>query len=273
MSGAGRTSALKSLEDFGFEAVDNVPLALLGRLVPQDVAGAPRSLAIGIDIRSRDFGAAAFLGEIGRLRHGAAGDVSVLFLDCDDEELARRYAETRHRHPLAQDRPLADGIKHERRLLASLRDRADLVIDTTGLRPADLERILRGRFAADRDSGLVIFLTSFGFAQGLPHEADLVFDVRFMRNPHYVAELRPLTGRDKQVADYVVADEGFAPFFEGLTRLLEGLLPRYAAEGRTCLTIALGCTGGRHRSVVAAERLADWLRRQGYPVDLRHRDS
>ena len=277
MSGAGRTTALKCLEDLGFEAVDNVPLSLLGSLTRMvddtDRSRDARPLAIGIDIRSRDFGIEAFVKTVEELRRADAANATLVFLDCSDDELGRRYAETRHRHPLALDRPLIDGIRHERRLLGALCDRADLVIDTTTLRRADLERILRGHFAPDRPPGMAIQVTSFGFAQGIPHEAQLVFDVRFLRNPHYLPDLKPLTGRDSAVADYVAADDGFVPFFEGLTRLLGDILPRYTAEGRPCIVVAIGCTGGRHRSVFIAERLATWFRDMGYPTDVNHRDS
>ncbi|MEO5336585.1 MAG: RNase adapter RapZ [Magnetospirillum sp. WYHS-4] len=268
MSGAGRTSALKAFEDLGFEALDNLPLSLLERLVTP----LPRPLAIGVDIRTRDFGIESFVRGIGHLAADGQVKVQVLFLDCDDEELRRRYAETRHRHPLAGDRPVEDGIARERAAISPLRDRADLVIDTTGLAPGDLKRILAGHFGQGGPRGLAVFVTSFGFKRGLPREADLVFDVRFLANPHYDPALRPLTGQDSKVAEFVARDPDFQRFFDGLTALLLPLLPRYAAEGKSYLTIAVGCTGGRHRSVFVAERLAAWMRDRGQPVQLRHRD-
>ena len=268
MSGAGRTSALKALEDMGYEALDNVPLSLLERLVTP----LPRSLAIGVDIRTRDFGTEAFLRGVEHLGADGQARVKVLFLDCDDEELRRRYAETRHRHPLAQDRPVADGIARERAAIAPLRERADLLVDTTGLGPGDLKRILAGHFGSEAPQGLTVFVTSFGFKRGIPREADLVFDVRFLVNPHYDPALRPLTGRDAPVAEYIADDPDFERFFNGLAGLLLPLLPRYAAEGKSYLTIAVGCTGGRHRSVFVAERLAQRLEAEGQPVQLRHRD-
>jgi UPF0042 nucleotide-binding protein len=271
MAGAGRTAALKTLEDLGFEAVNNLPLALLGSLVSVPRRDSDRPLAIGIDIRNRDFAAEALLAAIERLRRADGTGLTFVFLDCDDDELQRRYMETRHRHPLSEDRPLLDGIRHERQVLAPVRDSADLVINTTSLKTEDLGRLLGRHFSPRGSGGLAVSLLSFGYAQGIPHEADLVFDVRFLRNPHYVAELRPLTGRDRAVADYVVEDPGFAPFFTGLTGLLETMLPGYG--DRRSLTIALGCTGGRHRSVMVAERLAGWLRQKEIPVELRHRDS
>ncbi|MCC7166103.1 MAG: RNase adapter RapZ [Rhodospirillales bacterium] len=271
LSGAGRTSALKELEDLGYEAVDNLPLSLLPSLVRPGETQA-RPLAVGIDIRTRDFGAGPVLAEIDRLLAEAHLDLTLLFIDCEDEVLARRYTETRRRHPLAQDRPLLDGIGHERQLMRSLRDRADTVIDTSRLAPGDFKRLIDGQFALSRQSRLVVFVTSFAYRHGLPREADLVFDARFLANPHYVFDLRPQSGRDRPVADFIAADPGFAPFFQGLTDLLAPLLPRFAQEGKSYLTIAVGCTGGKHRSVFVAERLARWLTEIGQPVELRHRD-
>lgn len=277
MSGAGKTSALKALEDLGYEAVDNLPLSLLGNLVlpsqrTLDVHEFRQPLAIGVDIRTRDFAAETFTRELDRLRAVDDIAVRVLFLDCDDEELARRYAETRHRHPLAGDRPLRDGIAHERRLLAAMRDCSDIVIDTSRLPLGDLKRLLEGHFGLGGTSALSVFVTSFAFRRGVPREADLVFDVRFLANPHYDPALRPLTGRDAQVADFIAGDTDFDGFFGNLCRLLGPLLPRYAAEGKSYLTIAVGCTGGRHRSVFVAERLAKWLKGQGIGIRLSHRD-
>ena len=258
MSGAGKTSALKALEDMGYEAIDNVPLSLMYNLAhPKQTelpsGGERRPIAIGIDIRTRDFGLDAFTLELDRLCGEADIDTRVLFLDCDDEELKRRYDETRHRHPLAQDRPVADGIALERRLVAPLRDRADLAIDTTGFGPGELKRLIEGKFGTDSDHGLSVFVTSFSYRQGLPREADLVFDVRFLANPHYDPELRLLSGIDPAVGEYIVKDEGFREFFDNLTGFLKPLLPRYAQEGKSYLTIAIGCTGGRHRSVFLAD--------------------
>jgi len=272
LSGAGKTLALKGLEDLGWEAVDNLPLSLLASLVRSD-SGLARPLAVGIDIRTRDFGVEPVLDTVERLIDEGRGRVDLLFLDCSDEALCRRYTESRRRHPLAADRPLQDGIRHERALLLPLRARADLLVDTTDLPPAGLRRLLAGHFAGgDERRGLVVFVISFAYRNGLPREADLVFDARFLANPHYRPELRPLTGRDAAVAAYVTADPAFTPFIDGLTGLLAPLLPRFAAEGKSYLTIAIGCTGGRHRSVAVAERIAAWLRDRGERVDLRHRE-
>jgi UPF0042 nucleotide-binding protein len=266
MSGAGRSTALKALEDLGYEAVDNLPLSLLDPLV---AAGPAHPVAIGVDVRTRGFTVDSFLEW---LRHAARPNCGVVFLDCDDELLRRRYTETRRRHPLAGDRPVIDGIRLERQRVSALRDQADLVIDTSALTAADLKRVLHGHFSLDAAPGVAVFVTSFSYRYGLPQDADLVFDVRFLDNPHYVPELRPLTGLDEQVGERIVADPGFAPFLARLEALLEPLLPRYAREGKSYLTIAVGCTGGRHRSVFVAERLADWLRTLGYRTSRNHRD-
>ncbi len=277
MSGAGKSSALKAFEDMGYEAIDNVPLTLLSALVqpPQKNLPAPgfqRPIAIGVDIRTRDFAVDAFINELDGMLDESSLLARVLFIDCDDDELRRRYAETRHRHPLAQDRPVSDGITHERSLVSALRDRADIVIDTTRFGPGELKRILSGHFSLGHEAGLNVFVTSFSFRQGLPREADLVFDVRFLTNPHYDPSLKKLTGKDAAVGEYIAGDPGFDIFFDSLTGLLSPLLPRYAAEGKSYLTIAIGCTGGRHRSVFVAEKLAAWLDRDEGPIHLLHRD-
>jgi len=272
MSGAGRSTSLKALEDIGYEAVDNLPISLLPNLVRRDCTPR-RPLAIGIDIRTRDFGTASLLAALDPLVGETGLDLRVVFLDCEDELLRRRYTETRRRHPLAGDRQAIDGIRLERERVSPLRDRADLVIDTSALTAADLRRLLQGHFGLDRAPGVSVFVTSFSYRNGLPRDADLVFDVRFLENPHYVPALRPLSGLDPAVGAYIEADPGFAPFLEQLSALLVPLLPRYDREGKSYLTIAVGCTGGQHRSVYAAERLAGWLRAQGKPVGpVGHRD-
>jgi RNase adapter protein RapZ len=269
MSGAGRSTALKVLEDLGYEAVDNLPLSLLPNLL---AAPAPAPLAIGVDVRTRDFGVSALLAALDRLIAEHALALQIVFLDCEDDRLVRRYTETRRRHPLAGDRPVTDGIALERQRVSPLRDRADLVIDTTALSPGDLKRLLYGHFALNTASRITIFVTSFSYRHGLPRDADLVFDVRFLRNPHYVAALRPLTGHDAEVGRFIEADPDLAPFFKRLCQWLAPLLPRYEREGKSYLTIAFGCTGGRHRSIYLAERLSAWLREQGRTVAVGHRD-
>ncbi|MDE1148917.1 MAG: RNase adapter RapZ [Azospirillaceae bacterium] len=269
LSGGGLSTALKALEDLGYEAVDNLRLTLLTHLVEQ---ARDRPLAIGIDSRTRDFSADAVLAELDRLRQAAGRSVSLLFMEASDEVLQRRYTETRRPHPLAIDRPVADGIARERTLLWSLRDNADVVIDTTQLSIHDVRRLLGGHFRLDTAPSLHVFVTSFSFRHGVPREADLVFDVRFLDNPHWNADLRPLTGNDAAVGAFIEKDGDYAGFFDNLTRLLAPLLPRYSGEGKRYLTIAVGCTGGRHRSVFVANRLAAWLQTQGFRVGVTHRE-
>lgn len=271
MSGAGRSTALKALEDLGYEAVDNLPISLLSSLLTPGTGGG-RPLAIGVDARTRDFGAAPFLEELDGLIRIEAFRVRLLFLDCDSEVLQRRFSETRRRHPVSPDRRITDGIAHERTLLAPLRDRADEVIDTTDMAIGELKRLLDSNYALERAPGLAVFVTSFAYRHGLPHEADLVFDVRFLQNPHYVDELRPLSGLDKPIGDFIEQDPDVEGFFRHLTELLEPLLPRFDAEGKSYLTIAVGCTGGKHRSVYTAERLGAWLAEKGERVSVNHRD-
>ena len=269
MAGAGRSTALKALEDIGYEAVDNLPLKLLPALIRE--AG-NRPVAVGIDSRTRDFAVSSVIEELDSLKQDPALQVRLIFLDCEDELLRRRFTETRRRHPLALDRPVMDGILRDRELISPLRDRADWVIDTSGLAIADVRRMLQGTATPGENTALAVFLVSFAYRHGLPRDADLVFDVRFLRNPHYVPELRPRTGRDPEVRDYVEADPAFGPWFERLTELLRPLLPRFEDEGKSYLTVAIGCTGGRHRSVTVAERLAAWFTAQGRRAELRHRD-
>ena len=271
MSGAGRSTSLKVLEDMGYEAVDNLPLSLLpSMLLARDDIVTP--LAIGIDVRTRDFDVASLKAEIEALANNRWLDVRLLFLECDDQILARRYTETRRLHPLARDRPVVDGIVLERGYLLPLRQHADLTLDTSDLRTADLKRILQGHFGVETQRPLSVFVTSFSFRMGLPREADLVFDVRFLDNPHYDIGLRPLTGQDPAIGVFIERDPSFAPFWAALTALLGPLLPRYDREGKSYLTIAVGCTGGRHRSVFVTERLGKWLGEIGQTVVIGHRD-
>lgn len=276
VSGAGKSSALKLLEDLGYEAVDNMPLSLAGRLI-LGADGEPKApdahpLAIGIDIRTRDFDTSNFLEFLDQLAASPDIDAKLLFVDCDDEVIGRRFKETRRRHPLAADRPVIDGLRRERRIMEPLRARADTVIDTTDLIVGDLKVRLEQAFGLEDDPGLGIFVMSFSFKRGVPRDADLVFDVRFLKNPHYDETLRPKTGQSMDVQDYVSADPAFDGFWAHLTGMTEPLLPRYRAEGKSYLTIAFGCTGGRHRSVTIAERYHAWLAEKGWRSQIRHRD-
>ncbi|MEZ5935121.1 MAG: RNase adapter RapZ [Alphaproteobacteria bacterium] len=272
MAGAGRTTALRALEDLGYEAVDNLPVSLLASLLrPSDHS--ERRLAIGIDSRSRAFNPGELLKRLDRASEVPDIDIRVLFLDCDDEILTRRFTETRRRHPLAPDRAVADGIAQERSLMAPLRDHADLVIDTSHLSPGELRQLTAGHFAVGSDERLVISVVSFSYRKGLPREADLVFDVRFLANPHYDDRLRPMTGVDQPVQNYIDADPKFRKLLQDLEEFLVPLLPAYQLEGKSYLTIAFGCTGGRHRSIATAELFAERLRLAGWPAQIRHRDT
>ncbi|MEG3620087.1 RNase adapter RapZ [Magnetovibrio sp. PR-2] len=275
MSGAGKTTVLKAFEDLGFEALDNVPLSLLPNIVAplENPDIETRPIAVGVDIRTRDFAADAFIAQLKALRTRDDIDIQVLFVDCGDEELVRRYTETRHRHPLAHDLPVLDGIRLERETVGPVMDVVDIRLDTTGDTPYDVKSFLNHTFAEGvTDTAMAVFVTSFSFRKGLPRDADLVFDVRFLRNPHYDPELKPLTGQDPRVQAYVQEDAGFEDFFANLTQLLGPMVQRFEEAGKSYLTLAVGCTGGQHRSVFMAEKLAAWLGDTHNRVRLGHRD-
>ena len=276
MSGAGKSTVLRTLEDLGWEVVDNLPLLLLDRLLDAPLAeGAERAsqpLALGIGARTRDFDPERIIKRIKKLRQDHGHDVGMLFLDCAGGELERRYSETRRRHPLALDRPASDGIARERELLAPLRDRANRLIDTTNLTANELAQQIRGNFSGVGLGEPTISVTSFGFARGVPRNADLVFDMRFLRNPHWVEKLRPGTGLDADVSAYIASDPAYEAALAQIESLLLLLLPRYRAEGKSYVTIAFGCTGGRHRSVHVAQRVAARLRGEGFSPTVSHRD-
>jgi UPF0042 nucleotide-binding protein len=256
----------------GWEAVDNLPAGLVERLLssppPEGAPGDDQPLAIGIDSRTRGFDTGAIRRTTERL--GA----ETLFLDCADIVLARRFSATRRRHPLGLDRPVADGIARERELLAPLRAAADHLIDTTDLSVNALQADLRARFAdgAEGAAPPVLMVASFSYGRGLPRHADLVFDMRFLKNPHWVPALRPGTGLDKDVADYVADDPAYAPAMDAIEALILPLLPRYGKEGKSYVTLAFGCTGGRHRSVASAEAMAARLRAAGFSPTVSHRE-
>ena len=276
MSGAGKSTVLKTLEDLGWEIVDNLPLLLLDRLLDTPPSqGQPddtQPLAIGIGARTRDFDAGRIIRRIRDLRDQHGLEIGTLFLDCAGTELERRYSETRRRHPLAPDRPAGDGIAREREMLAPLRDWANRLIDTTTLGANELAQQIRRSFARDDQGAPTLSIQSFGFARGLPRNADLVFDMRFLRNPHWNAALRPGTGLDADVAAYVAADPAYEAAVGRIEDLLVLLLPRYHAEGKSYVSVAIGCTGGRHRSVHVAERIAGRLRAEGFSPTVNHRD-
>lgn len=273
LSGAGKSTAMKALEDLGYETIDNLPLAFLSALLSPGEEHPARGVAINVDIRSRGFDAESFLRRVESLRGRADLDLQLLYVDCAEVVLAQRYTETRRRHPMAEDRPVPDGIALEQRLMSAIRDDADEVIDTTMLTVNDLKRLIAGLFPLDPYAGLSVSVMSFSFKKGLPREADLVFDVRFLANPHWVPALRPGTGKDPEVGAHIVADPAFAEFDERVTGMLQFLVPLYRREGKSYLTIAFGCSGGRHRSVFMAERIGGVLRESGHRVTVIHRDT
>ena len=275
LSGAGKSTVLKTLEDLGWETVDNLPLRLLDRLLSTPLSESTESdspLAVGIGARTRDFDPESIVKRIKTLRAEHGYDIGTLFLDCSGAELERRYAETRRRHPLALDRPASDGIARERELLAPLRRWANRLIDTTDLSSNELAQQVRATFGGDGLGEPTLSVMSFGYARGVPRNADLVFDMRFLRNPHWDEKLRPGTGLDADVAAYVAADPAYDDAMKQIQDLLLLLLPRYRAEGKAYVTIAFGCTGGRHRSVHVTEQVAKRLRDAGFSPTVTHRD-
>ncbi|HIW76615.1 MULTISPECIES: RNase adapter RapZ [Gordonibacter] len=276
MSGAGRTEAMHSFEDLGYFCVDNLPASLIANLL--ELTGMPgqpderRRLAVVCDARNRDF-FANLMNELKKLK--AQGiDYRILFLDAADEKLVARYKSSRRRHPLCTDgASIAQGIERERNLLFELRESAHHVVDTTDMLPPQLRATIRDLFAPGEErTGLSVTVYSFGFKHGAPLDADLVMDVRFLPNPYYDPKLRPLTGLDKPVRDFVLYRPETEEFEQRWRGLLDCVMPGYVAEGKQQLAIAVGCTGGQHRSVALAESTADYLKAQGYRVSIAHRD-
>ncbi len=271
MSGAGRTTAINSLEDLGYEVVNNLPLPLIEALVAP-VVGTPAPMAIGVESRTRGFSARALTETLRTLRQSWGAGALLLFLDCADEVLIARFNQTRRRHPLAPAEDPATGIARERDVLAEVREHADALIDTTTMTPHDLKAELEARFALGQSAGLSVTIQSFSYKRGTPHGADMVIDTRFLENPYWQEDLRPLDGRDENIQLFVRADPLYAEFFEKLCDMVTMLLPAYRKEGKAHFTIAFGCTGGRHRSVSVTEALARHLVERGWPVSVRHRE-
>lgn len=268
-SGAGRSTAIHALEDMGYEAIDNLPLSLLPRLL----SGGPatgRPLALGVDTRNRDFSTHGLIETMDRV--GGIAEMQVLYLDCAADVLLRRFSETRRRHPLAPAEDPLVGIMREFDLLGPIRARADLLIDTSDLSPHDLRAELQRWFAKQPGGHLSVSLHSFSYKRGLPRSVDLVMDCRFLRNPYWDPALRDLDGRAPEVLDHIRQDPLWAPFLTQMLGLAELLLPAYEAEGKAYLSLALGCTGGQHRSVAMAETLAAALAEDGWQVSIRHRE-
>jgi UPF0042 nucleotide-binding protein len=269
MAGAGLSTARETFADQGFEAIDNLPLDSVEQLL--DGAGT-HPIALGLDVRSRGFSAERIVALLSLLNARSDVRAELLFLECDDSILLQRFSETRRRHPLAADRPVAEGLALERAQLLPLKNRADRMVDTTELSVNELRRILSGHYPAQEGHGLLIQLMSFSYRHGVPREADLVFDARFLRNPHWVPELKAQTGQAIPVGQYIAQDPAFNPFLGHVTGLIGTMLPGLKATERTYLTIAFGCTGGKHRSVYLAEQTTLWLGQQGISVQLRHRE-
>ena len=268
MSGAGKSTVLDTLEDMGWDIVDNLPADLLRDFVHGGGQCRTAPVAVAMDARSRGFDA-EHLPELIRSIDGV--EPEILYLDCSGTELIRRYDETRRRHPLAPDRPAEDGIARERQMTMPLRNAADSVLDTTDLSPAELGDELKRRYGGSSDQP-VLTIASFGFARGISRTADLVFDLRFLPNPHWEEELRPLTGADQQVRDYLAREAAWSETLDRIESLLIDWIPRYWAAGKSYVTVAFGCTGGRHRSVAAAVEMAQRLRNAGFAPNVRHRD-
>ena len=275
LSGAGRSTCLKLLEDYNFEAIDNLPLTLISDLLSPLISNSKnrtlKKIAIGVDPRTRGFSAQSLLNTLEKLQLKKA-KFSIIFLDCNDENLIRRFTETRRKHPLANDRPVSDGIRAERRLLEEIRQAAHITMDSSNLTLPEFQILIKKTLNLEKNKKLTVTVISFGFRNGLPPEADMIFDVRFLSNPHYNPKLQPLDGRQSEIANFIESDPAFKPFFDNLTRLLNPLFPRYSAEGKSYLTIAFGCTGGKHRSVFVAEKFVHWLQKSDYSLSTRHRD-
>jgi RNase adapter protein RapZ len=273
LSGSGKSYAAHALEDIGYNTIDNLPLSLLRGFTEEAASGGGQKgrTAVVLDVRNPGFAEAfpALLDELRKLL-----PVTVVFLDADDPTIFRRFSETRRPHPLAHERTLTEAVSWERRLLAEVKEKADLVLDTTAMTVHELRSVLAEHFRAPGDPGvLAVSIVSFGFKHGVPPSIDLCFDVRFLANPHFVPELRPRTGRDPDVARFIEDGGTTIPFYRRLLEFLLFCLPNYRRENRAYLTIGVGCTGGRHRSVYIAERLGRDLAVAGYPVRIAHRDD
>jgi UPF0042 nucleotide-binding protein len=272
LSGAGRSEAAKVFEDLGYFVVDNLPPALIGKMGELSAtSGNPGRVAIVADVRG-----GVYFGELSRGLQDLKElkiPYQILFLDASDEDLVKRFEATRRRHPLAPGDRVVEGIRKERLMMESLKEDADLIIDTSGMSPHDLRDRVQDTFAgAAEPAGVQVSLVSFGYKHGLPRDADMVLDVRFLPNPHWIDRLRPLPGTDVKVRSYVTSQHAYGEFMRRLRGLLDAVVPGYVSEGKSYLTIAVGCTGGKHRSVVVADELAQYFRKRGHNVTVEHRD-
>ncbi|MEH6835137.1 RNase adapter RapZ [Falsihalocynthiibacter arcticus] len=269
-SGAGRSTAINTLEDAGYEAIDNLPISLLPRLLENGVSDRP--LALGIDARNRDFSTKGLLELLDNYSLSGDQAIEVLYLDCSTEVLLRRFSETRRRHPLAPSETPEIGIQREQDLLVPIRACADILIDTSDMSPHELRAEVEQWYAAEKSQKLAVSVHSFSYKQGMPRGIDMVFDCRFLQNPYWQEDLRALNGLDKAVADYVAQDKRYDDFFSKVCDFSEMLLPAYIEEGKAHFSIGFGCTGGQHRSVAVAENVSNVLAKAGWQVSTRHRE-
>jgi len=276
MSGAGKSSALKILEDLNYEAIDNLPVTLLPNVLDLAVSDYENddnpALAIGIDARTRNFQQDKILENLSNLKARDNIDLKILYFDCNDGILVQRFSETRRKHPLAGKDEVIDGITLERQMMKIIRKEADYIFDTSDMGGQKLRQILTQKFERQHSGNLNIVISSFAYPKGLPTNADLIFDVRFLRNPHYVKNLKSLTGRDSKIQKYVEQDERFTNFYQKISDLILFLLPEYKKEGKSYLKISFGCTGGRHRSVCVAEKIVKQLNHNGFKANIYHRE-
>ena len=269
-SGAGRTTVLSVLEDFGYEAINNIPLGLVSKLI--EMPSSADTVVLGIDVRSRDFTVSNFLDILQTCRAAKQYSTELIYLDASDDVLIRRYSETRRRHPMSPDMDPRSGVQQEARVLGAIKAQADTVLDTSDQSPHDLKSELRDVFRQDHQTQLRVNVMSFSYKRGLPRGVDMVWDCRFLRNPHWDHTLRPLSGLDGAVGVYITQDPNYAQFLEHVTRSADFLLPQYRHEGKSYFTIGFGCSGGRHRSVYVTEVLAKHLEKANWPVSVRHRE-
>ncbi len=269
-SGAGRGTAIRTMEDLGFEAIDNLPLSLLPRLLEDPPLG--RDLVLGLDVRNRDFSVNALIETLDSLRDAPGVETELLYLDCRYDVLLRRFSETRRRHPLAPAEGPEQGVRRELDLLVPIRARADILIDSSDLTPHELRAEVERLISPESGARLAVSVNSFSYKRGLPRGMDMVLDCRFLRNPYWEQSLRALDGRNAEIADYVAQDPRFAPFFDKMLDLARMLLPAYMDEGKAHFAIGFGCTGGQHRSVAIAEKMSQALAEDGWQVSTRHRE-
>ncbi|PPR78779.1 MAG: Nucleotide-binding protein [Alphaproteobacteria bacterium MarineAlpha2_Bin1] len=275
-SGAGLSTVLKILEDLGYETMDNVPVSLLLGFFNKINLGeekiSSKAIAVGLNIRTSSFDAINFIKDLESIKNIKKFKLETVFLDCDENTLSQRYTKTRRKHPLAKDSNLIDGIRVENEIIKPLREIANLVIDTSLMGVNDLRQLISGNYTLKDTNTIAIGIKSFAFPNGLPRESDLVFDVRFLKNPFYDVSLRSKTGRDSEVGKYIMTDPEYKSFFDNLSNMISRLLPLYKAEGKAYLTISIGCTGGQHRSVFVAEEIANSLISSDYKVEISHRE-